>query len=135
MTNTPTIADINEAIAMFDGGIWKEDDYGDFGFFFPNRRPHSKEALKYHSSYDWLMPVVEKISKIPLLHWDNRKCAAPQDVCYPITFGMPTEDGTQVMVRFNGFSLHVAPTLIEAAHMAVYEVAEYHNKQQNESNP
>jgi hypothetical protein len=92
------------------------------------------EKLKYHSSWDWLMPVIEKISKIPLLHWDNRVCTDPQDTCYPCTFGMPTEDGKQVMFKFYGFSLHTAPTLIEAAHMAVYEVACYHNKQRSNTN-
>jgi hypothetical protein len=71
------------------------------------------------------MPVIEKISKIPLLNADDTLCTDPQDVCYPRTFGMPTEDGKQVMFRFNGFITHEADTLIEAAHAAVYEVAYY----------
>jgi hypothetical protein len=83
----------------------------------------------YHKRWALLMPVIEKISKIPLLNHDNTPCTDPQDVCWPRTFGMPTEDGKQVMVRFNGFSLHTANTLIEAAFNAVYEVAEFHNKQ------
>lgn len=87
------------------------------------------QNLKYHTSWDWLMPVVEKISKMPLLNHDNTPCTDPRDVCHPITFAMPTEDGKQVMFRFKGFSLHTADTLIEAAHMAVYEVAGYHHSQ------
>lgn len=134
MSNEPTIEAMNKAITEF---MQLETDNESYltpgrtrtvylinGIWIPLRK------LKYHSSWDWLMPVIEKISKIPLLNWDNTTCTDPQDVCWPRTFGMPTEDGKNVMVRFNGFSLHTAPTLIEAAHMAVYEVAEYHNKQQ-----
>jgi hypothetical protein len=136
MSNEPTIAEMNKAIALFMGYKKREKLYPTDrqileGEGLPN---WYEDSLEYHSSWDWLMPVIEKISKIPLLHWDNRVCTDPQDVCYPRTFGMPTEDGTQVMVRLNGFSLHTAPTLIEAAHMAVYEVAEYHNKQQSNEN-
>lgn len=80
------------------------------------------------------MPVIEKISKMPLLNHDNTPCSDPQDVCYPRTFGMPTEDGKQVMFRFNGFITHKADMLIEAAHKAVYEVAFFEINQQPQTN-
>lgn len=126
-----TIQEMNEAIALFEGYERYEDRYG---IWFKKegmiKALHPKlQSLKYHESWEWLMKVIEKISKIPLLNWDNTICTDPQDVCWPRTFGMPTEDGKRIMFRFNGFSLHEAETLIEAAYMAVYEVAEYHIKQ------
>ena len=126
MSKEPTIEQMNEAIALFEGRTFYGHTIDKFGGNTANALPE----MQYHSSWDWLMPVIEKISKIPLLNWDNTTCTDPQDVCWPRTFGMPTEDGKNIMVRFNGFSLHTAPTLIESAHMAVYEIAEYHNKQQ-----
>jgi hypothetical protein len=140
MINEPTIEQKNEAIGVFMGGQWKTKLIGgrERRWFYYNDLPFARVKnpidLNYHKSWEELMPVIEKISKLPLLHWDNRVCTDPQDVCYPRTFGMPTEDGKNVMVRFNGFSLHTAPTLIEAAFMAVYEVAEYHNKQKEATN-
>ena len=83
---------------------------------------------QYHTSWDWLMPVVEKISKERLEHWDGTKCTDIIDTCYPITFNMPTENG-KVMFRFKGFSLHEADTLIEAVWQAVIEFITWHTKQ------
>lgn len=120
MSNEPTIEQMDLTIARFMG-MEGSDDF-------------IRQNYAYHKNWQILMPVIEKISKIPLLNWDNTTCTDPQDGCWPRTFGMPSEDGKNVMVRFNGFSLHTAPTLIEAAHMAVYEVAEYHNKQQSNDN-
>ena len=44
--------------------IW--DKYGDD--FTPYENYYYESRLKYHSSWDWLMPVVEKISRIPSYH-------------------------------------------------------------------
>lgn len=140
-SNEPTITEMNEAIAVFMGyekykdnsGIW----FKKVGLIISM---HPKlEDLCYHEKWELLMPVVEKISKMPLLNTDNTECTDPQDVCYPRTFGMPTEDGKQVMVRFNGFGLHKADTLIEATHLACYDVACYEiacngNNQQKQNN-
>jgi hypothetical protein len=104
----------NEAIARFMGSN--------------NPSPYE---WQYHESWDALMPVIEKISKIRLLD-NNCECIELQDVCYPRTFGMPNDDGKQVMVRFNGFSLFLAPTLIDAAYLAVFEVVEYELEKQKE---
>lgn len=83
--------------------------------------------LKYHYNWNWLMCVVEKISKIPLLNIDNTPCTHPQEVCYPLTFGMPTEDGENVMVRFSGSQCHQAPTLIEAVYISVIDFIDFEN--------
>ena len=66
---------------------------------------------KYHSSWDWLMPVIESISKQKF---------EDGDTCYPRTFGMISEEG-QFMFRFNRHQLFCADTLIEAAFNAVVD--------------
>lgn len=128
MSDQLTVEQMNEVIAVFEG--YRVYDEGltrcvvnEHGLGFPIR------DLRYNESWKWLMPVIEKISKIHLLNHDNTVCTHPQDTCYPITFNMPTEDGKQVMFRFKGFSVHTADKLIDAAYAAVYEVVEYHNTQ------
>lgn len=73
--------------------------------------------MEFSTSWDWLMPVVEKISamKIPdpeIEYWQP----------FPRTFGMTNEDTGEFMFRFNRHCLHEAPTLIEAAYSAVVEL-------------
>jgi len=115
MSTEPTTEMMNEAIAQYMG-MEGTDDF-------------IRQNYQYHKSWELLMPVVEKISKMPLLNHDNTPCTDPQDVCYPYTFGMPNEHCGGVMVRIKGFGLHIADTLIEATFNAVYEVAEFHNQQ------
>lgn len=81
---------------------------------------------KYHSSWDWLMPVVEKISRIKCI-WDNAE-VTESDTYYPRTFGMLNEKTLQPMVRFNSSFLHEAPTLIEATWKAVVEFIQFYNQ-------
>jgi hypothetical protein len=59
----------NKIIAEFAGAEWKKDDYDDYGFCYHNENAikpkgciwgYTPDALKYHSSYDWLMPVWAK---------------------------------------------------------------------------
>lgn len=65
----------NKAIAEFMGGEWIKDDYNEWGYKI--KTPHwnklqKPEALQYHSSWDWLMPVVDKIMEIditPVPNW------------------------------------------------------------------
>jgi hypothetical protein len=84
--------------------------------------------LNYHKDWKLLMPVVDKISRTPLIGAEDHK-----DVCYPITFNMPTEDG-KVMVRFCGFQLHTADTLIEATYAAVVDFIQFENENKNKLN-
>lgn len=68
------IIEANSLLAKFMGAEWRMDDYGDFGFFYPEGQfpsdrklpGYALDALKYHSSWDWLMPVVEKINRLEL---------------------------------------------------------------------
>lgn len=139
MSTEVTTAQMNRAICEFTGWEFRPD--GDDWFkayhegelmWAASGKELNKillEGFKFHKDWNKLMPVVEKISKIPLLNHDNTPCSDPRDVCHPITFAMPTEDGKQVMFRFKGFGLCIAETLIEAVHEACYEVAKYHNQQ------
>lgn len=79
----------------------------------------------YMSSWEWLMPVVEKISKITF-KWES-KHESGTDSHYPRTFGMINDETNQVMVRFNNCPLHAGDTLIEATYKAVVEFIKWYN--------
>jgi hypothetical protein len=78
--------------------------------------------FKFHISWDWLMPVIEKISKIPVI-----EATENSDTCYPRTFGMLQDDTGLPMFRFNCCHLYVGETLIEAAWIAVVEFIKSEN--------
>lgn len=121
----------NRLIAEFMGGLYGVDTKGreciDFFNGVTLRNRIRIEHLRYHSSWDWLMPVIQKISEERLIGAQDYK-----DVCYPRTFGMPYIDG-RYMFRFNGFSLHHGTTWIEAAYAAVIEFIEQYNSQSHET--
>lgn len=96
-------------------GRYKIEDYGPGTL---NEYP----PMLYNSSWEWLMPVVEKISKIPLIGATDIS-----DTCYPRTFGMINAETGNVMVRFNATYLCEAPTLIEAVFFAVVEFVRSEN--------
>lgn len=79
--------------------------------------------LKYHNSWNWLMPVLEKIGTIELPNdiYENGKRVFVENI-YPRTFGMKNDETGKFMFRFNGFSLFQSEKLIDAAHLAVIEV-------------
>jgi len=123
-----TIQEKNEMIAVFCG--YHVYDEGMTRWILNDSKLGGAVSdLRYHESWTWLMPVIENISKMPLMDIGDIPCTHPQDVCYPITFGMPTEDGKQVMFRFKGFACHTADTLIEAAYEACFGAIQYFNKQ------
>lgn len=69
----------------------------------------SMGELQYNSSWDWLMPVIEKISEIK--YEDG-------STMYPRTFGMINQEAGKVLFRFNRMGLYEGRTLIEAAFLA-----------------
>lgn len=87
------------------------------------------EGLKFHSNWQWLMPVIERISKIEIegtRHFDDSlgvECEV-WDTYYPRTFGMINSKTGEFMFRFNCHSVFCAPTLQEAAYMAVVSFVE-----------
>ncbi len=123
--STVTTESMNEAIAVFDGGIWKEDDYGDHGFFFPNhpkRRPAAKAALKYHTSWVWLMPVVEKIEAmewcVRIENWP-KKFKSPYKEHYSVWMWLDPEDCPEIQTY--------SDSKIEAVYNAVYQFITWYN--------
>lgn len=84
---------------------------------------------KYHSSWDLLMPVVEKISRIEFeRRYDEDAEKWIIWTHHPVTFGMLDEQG-RPMVRFYCNTLHIADTLIQAAWNAVVDFIKWHNEQ------
>lgn len=79
--------------------------------------------MKFHESFDWLIPVLQKMATEKLIGAENHT-----DVCYPITFGMPSDHCTWLF-RIKGFMLHESKDWITGAWEAVVEVAEYKNRQ------
>lgn len=67
MTEEMTIEQQNEMIARFMGAkIINDTDYNSILYRFENMKPGDcyLHQMKYHSSWDWLMPVVEKIEAL-----------------------------------------------------------------------
>lgn len=117
-----TTQDSNRMIALFNG--WTEHKSVN------GNRIYTKDGiakvpndLNYAGDWNILMPIIEKISLIPLIGAEDH-----QDTCYPRTFNMPTEDGKR-MFRFNGFACHNGDTLIQAAYSAVVEAIQIINSQ------
>lgn len=88
-------------------------------FYEPNE-------LLYDFSWDWLMPVVEKICRLRV--GDGKDFI---DFSYPRTFGMLNTKTDEIMVRLNGFSLKEASTLIEALWKSIVEFIKWYNELSN----
>lgn len=115
----------NRIIAKFMGA--KED-------YYPKELPNWFECFgkwednllkfEYHSSFDFIMPVVEKISKIEFhREMEDNGGEEPELIIYthyPRTFGMLNKEG-KPMVRLNSCALFEADTLIEATYLAVVD--------------
>lgn len=121
------VSEGNRLIAEFDGWYQKErHPPGIFSKENPYYRNNGKEAasvhgFKYHSSWDWLMPVVEKIA-----NYQFTGSEMEADYSYPRTFGMKDSNGN-MMFRFNRGPLFSARTLIEATWLAVVEFIQWYN--------
>lgn len=75
-SNEPTTKSMNEAIARFDG--W-EPNYGGEGSPFYSKKTEFIPRfamivdMQYHTSWDWLRPVIDKISEYILVHPERVK--------------------------------------------------------------
>ena len=91
---------------------------------------HSQHNLMFDTSWDWLMPVVEKISQyVYETRVDNNgyKDVIIQDRAYPRTFGM-IDSGGKWMVRINRMHLEQEDTLIKATYKSVVEFIKWYNE-------
>ena len=89
------------------------------------------DKLQYHSSWNWLMPVVEKIARCQTADEEVIYNGEDSyfDAYYPRTFGMINSTTKEYMVRINRFPLHQSKSLIEATWFAVVEFVESYNVQ------
>jgi len=121
----------NELIAVFMG--FSCCDTGQDRFWNPPSQPqatvndweyHTNHLDDFRTSWDWLMPVVEKISQI--------RCAPDSEVdhdCFYLrTFGMLNATTNKPMVRLNRCPVFEADTLIEATYLAVVDFIKSYNK-------
>ncbi len=103
----------NLMIAEFMG--LKEHNPSEFLF---NNQIHKKDDLPYHYSWDWIMPVLEKICSMTFTIPDKHG-GGTWSPCLR-TFGMKNDEG-KFMVRLNTSPLHESDKLIDATYAAVVE--------------
>lgn len=84
--------------------------------------------LLFHSSWDWLMPIVEKIENIFILHKYSVTIAIESDIPVIITVHFYQSDPTKQRLykQFRGIS----PNRIEAVYKTVVEFIKWYNKQE-----
>jgi len=82
------------------------------------------DEMRYHSDWNWLMPVLEKIIRVEI--GDDVETVKH---AFPRTFGMIDEETGKCMVRLNGFFLHKEDRLIDAAYSAIVEFINHYNTQ------
>jgi len=81
------------------------------------------KGFRFHESWNKLMPVVEKVARIPFPDAQYNG-----QTYYPRTFGMIADNG-QIMVRINASPVILADTLIEATWLAVVDFIKWYNSQ------
>lgn len=111
------IIENNKLIAEFMDMEWRDEPFNNFFF-----KGLNVGDLKFNESWDWLMPVIEKIStvKFPDDVYPETGNRTYIEQCYPRTFGMRDENG-YFMFRLNGYSLYKSEKLIESAYNSVVE--------------
>lgn len=121
---------VNEEIAKFHG--WrhrptpKGQGKGYWDFQLWGKAAFNSTAFQYHRSWEWLMPVVEKITR-HVYDEDVLDNVVIKETAFLRTFGMVSPEGKQ-MVRFNRCALFEADTLIEATYQAVVDwIRQYNN--------
>lgn len=84
---------------------------------------HLLNENKFNNSWDWIMPVVERIC-ITKIGNGNETIEYP----YLRTFGMINSETGNFMVRFNGFQCFEAKDLFQATWEAVTDFLEWWSK-------
>jgi len=118
------LASRSALIAEFMG--CQKSDYMDsiYVMNYMEHKPHYTASLmRFDKSWDWLMPVVDKIMRTKIGD-------GVEYVAYPYfrTFGMLNEETKNPMVRFHGFQVFEAETLIEATFLAVVDFLDWWQK-------
>lgn len=123
----------NELIAEFMGMHKADSDKllltPEFVMIDKDKNYWSLNKLEYATSWDWLMPVVEKISKFVYDEYKTNngyKDVIEKDYAYPRTFAMLNSE--KFMVRFNRMTLHESESLIDATYQAIVEFVKWYNE-------
>lgn len=135
MSTEPTTEMMNEVIARFMGGVkqiipegglhgYKEGTVLWMYLFSGNADP--VRSLEFHTSWDWLMPVVEKIESIfDSFHGYFGVHISSNSCCIQGT-KFDTRPGKEHYAYFNDV---VDETKIKATHYAVYQFITWLNQQ------
>jgi len=99
--------ELNKLIAEFMGEINSIEDKISF------TKNCSTDELKYHTSWDWLMPVVEKINNLKTLHFIVLEGKRVQWI---------VEDDESMPIVYQG------KPMIEMTYQAVVEFINFYNK-------
>jgi len=111
----------NKLIAEFDNKKWDiENNRGRVGLFVLDSDAEIAYELDYHSSWDWLMPVVEKIQ-----HLENK---LPVRIDFQIYLLGAVELHIDYK-RVFGMSAFEPGTLINAVYEGVIEFIKWYNEQ------
>lgn len=133
---TEEIIDGNCIIAKFMGGYMRDKGHGNMIWDHSDRLSplvcKSPCKLEYHKNWSWLMPVLEKISRIEMAReYDKETGEYTVFRHHPVTFGM-LNWMDRPMVRLYGMGLFDAQTLIEATYIAVVDFIKFYNENKNE---
>jgi hypothetical protein len=115
--NTEQQIEGNKMIAEFLGKDYREAD-GERGYLFPvngnfNRRLMPSE-MQYHSSFDWLMPAVDKIKSLG----------------FTVEIYINPSAGTDIHISKDDDHLNIAAysTTLEAIYTAVVQFIQWYNQ-------
>lgn len=122
-----TVLEGNQLIAEFMGvkkNVYNEDQY--ISADFPGAVCVDTWNLKYHSSWDWLMPVVEKINGLKLKSTSGKFMVTceicPRHTSFGRTNWFPGE-GCTLVNRCNGQSM------LENTYLACLDFIKWYNTQ------
>ena len=119
------ILESNKLIAEFMGGLFKSNKFtiNDGWVWLPFENMCKITSLRYNSSWDWLMPVVEKIEKII---W-NKIDLTEEVIINGLSCRIPIKDDAFISIK---------NTKIEATYDCVVEFIKWYNNQKltNETN-
>lgn len=110
----------NKLIAEFIGGITTDSKE------WVNSEKKLVGRLFYHSSWEWLMPVLIKIGEYK---YPDKFPDGTYDYAHLRTFGMKSDEG-KYLVRINRSQLFQADKLIDAAWEAAVDFIQWYNEQQ-----
>lgn len=120
----------NESYFENDEGEIVCDERGQEVNLYPDGDPLSDlSELPFNSSWEWLMPVLEKIFRLKIgdgIEYVEYACAR--------TFGMLNPETGQIMIRLSGSQLYQADTLIKATYMAVIDFLTWYNEERKIEN-